>query len=96
MQSRTQLPAYASSLRADAQAPADPPKDTVEPARPSLARKVGITALGFGSVGGAAGFAIDLFRGQGLGGPAWATGVTVGLVAGAAIGAATYFATRSS
>ncbi|MCA9795362.1 MAG: hypothetical protein KC910_26320 [Candidatus Eremiobacteraeota bacterium] len=89
-------PTYARAA-AQQQPPAQqPPQDTVEPARPRLLKKVGITALGGGSVGGAVGFVVDLATGKGFGGPAWALGVTIGLGAGALLGVGGYFAAKNA
>ncbi|MGE4202425.1 MAG: hypothetical protein AB7J86_17375 [Vulcanimicrobiota bacterium] len=86
-----------TSAASQPQPPAQqPPQDTVEPARPSLLKKVGITALGGGSVGGAVGFVVDLATGKGFGGPAWALGVSIGLGAGALLGAGGYFAAKNA
>ncbi len=73
------------------------PKDSVSvgSSRGGLVKKVGLTALGGGSLGGAVGFGIDLVRGQGWGGPAWASGVTLGLALGAVVGLASYTIDRA-
>lgn len=98
-----QLSDYAPPTRAAVgpaatSAEAEGPQDTVERGEPGggLMKRVGITALGGGSVGGIIGFGVDLVSGQGFGGPAWSAGVTIGLGAGAVIGLAGYAISRAT